>query len=114
MVQPMQTRIADTSILHGPSFLRDEESQNRENSITLKIDVLIYRPAATGWKTIYYALGSQMTGNSFWRTFAPVTILLAAGLFVTVTSLVTLNAASLVAGNDTCTYHACISLAANN
>ena len=114
MVQPMQTRIAGPSILHGPSFLRDEESRNRENSVTLNLQLLVYRPAATGWKPIYYALGSEMAGEYFWRTFAPVAILLAAGLFVTVTTLVTLNAASLVVGNDTCTYHACISLAANN
>ena len=114
MVQPMQTRIAGPSILRAQLFLRDEESQNRKYSVTLNLEVLIYRPAATGRKTISYALGSEMAGENFWRTFAPVAILLAAGLFVTVTSLVTLNAASLVAGNDTCTYYACISLVANN
>ena len=114
MVQPMQTRIACPLILQGTSFLRDDESRNRENSVSIHLEDLIYRPAANGRKTICYALGSEMAGENFWRTFASVAILLAAGLFVTVTSLVTLNAASLVAGNDTCTYYACISLAANN
>jgi hypothetical protein len=60
------------------------------------------------------ALGSELMGDNFWSTFASITVLLAAGLFVTFTTLATLNAASLVAGNDACTHNACISLAAND
>jgi len=54
-----------------------------------------------------------MSGERIWNTLASVAILLAAGLFVTMTSLAALNAASLSAHASTCSYQSCISIASS-
>lgn len=54
-----------------------------------------------------------MSGERFFSTLASVGILLAAGMFVMLTSLAALNAASLSAGAETCNYRSCISVASN-
>lgn len=55
-----------------------------------------------------------MEGEWFWNTMASVAILFAAGLFVTMTSVAALNAASFSAGGGvTCNQYNCVSLASN-
>lgn len=54
-----------------------------------------------------------MPGEQLWNTMASVAILIVAGLFVTMTSLAALNAASLSAHASTCSHQSCVSLASN-
>ncbi|MEQ8825779.1 MAG: hypothetical protein RIC14_15545 [Filomicrobium sp.] len=52
-----------------------------------------------------------MSGENILGTVASVAVLIAAGFFVTMTSLAAFNAASF--SPDTCTYHTCITLASS-
>ncbi|MCH9807491.1 MAG: hypothetical protein K0U74_07155 [Alphaproteobacteria bacterium] len=54
-----------------------------------------------------------MPNERTWSTITSVAIMFAAGLFVTMTSLAALNAASVSASGSTCSQHGCISIASN-
>lgn len=95
------------------NFVCVEESQNLSKSVTLKHGREFILPGVAGRHYDYIDAGAKPMGDNFWSTFAVITVVLAAGLFVTVTTHAALNAASLVAGQDTCTHHACISVASN-
>ncbi len=96
------------------NFLCVEESQNLSDSVTLNDGHEFFLPGtAAAPHYLQIDTGAKMMGDNFWSTFAVIIVVLAAGLFVTVTTHAALNAATLVADHDTCTHHACISVAAN-